>query len=56
MGSMNDEQRALVPIAEAMPELRAEHYAKVREWDAARLALEGEYEAADRDNLSKIGV
>lgn len=53
MGDVNTE-RALVPIAEAMPELRADAYAKVREWDAARMALAGEYEAADGEYLKKI--
>lgn len=32
----------------------AEQHAKVREWDAARMALEGEYEAADGEYLIKI--
>lgn len=51
---MSNEETAMIPIADALPELRAEQYAKVREWDAARMALEGEYEAADGEYLSKI--
>jgi len=51
---MTEDNQALIPIAEALPELRAEQYAQVRKWDAERMALEGEYEAADGEYLKKI--
>lgn len=53
---MNEEQQqtALVPIDEVLPELRAEQYAQVRAWDDARMALASGYEAADGEYLKKI--
>jgi protein gp37 len=51
---MDNNERAIVPITEALPELRAEQYADVCHWDAARMALEGQYEAADGEYLIKI--
>lgn len=44
----------LVPIADALPELRAADYADVRAWDEARLALRDGFERADGAYLVKI--
>lgn len=49
-----EKQTALIPIAEALPELRADQYAKVREWDACRMRLADGYEQADGEYLIKI--
>src|SRR5260221_4295667 len=45
---------ALAPITDALPELRAEVYADVCAWDAARLDLRVGYDAADGEYLAKI--
>src|SRR5258708_34981955 len=45
---------ALAPITDALPELRAEVYADVCVWDAARLELHSGYEADDGAYLAKI--
>lgn len=51
---MGLDDRALIPISEALPMLRAERYAKVREWDEARMQLQDGFEAADGEYLIKI--
>jgi len=45
---------ALVPLTEALPELRAADYADVRTWHDARMDLEGRYDAADGEYLKRI--
>ena len=42
------------PIDEALSELRGAAYAQVREWDAARMRLARDYEAADGEYLRQI--
>lgn len=50
----DDQQKALIPITDALPMLQAERYAKVREWDEARMHLQDGFEAADGEYLAKI--
>jgi protein gp37 len=47
-------EMALVPLTEALPELRAADYADVRTWHDARLSLKDGYEAADGAYLKRI--
>lgn len=51
---MENNERAITPITEALPELRADAYIKVRELHAGRMALAGEYDLADGEYLKKI--
>lgn len=45
---------ALVPIADALPELSADDYADVRQWDAEILAADTAHEAYTGERLAKI--
>ncbi|HEX9038449.1 MAG TPA: hypothetical protein VF808_15810 [Ktedonobacterales bacterium] len=54
MTQQPDAQRALIPLAEALPDFQADRYTKVRAWDAARMALAGDYDRADGEYLMLI--
>ncbi len=54
MMTPHEDDQALVSLTGALPELRADHYADVLEWDACRLRLAEGYERADGEFLAKI--
>lgn len=51
---MSEETQAVMPITEALPELRAEEYADVCEWDESRMRLAIHFEERDGDYLRLI--
>ena len=51
---MDNNERAIMPITEALPELRAAQYADVCRWDAEILAADEAHEAYTGERLAKI--
>lgn len=51
---MDNNERAIVPITEALPELRSAQYADVCRWDAEILAADEAHDAYTGERLSKI--